>query len=114
MSIITKVLKQKCVYWAKIGNDEFGQPAYGAAIELDCRWSDKVEQIVNSEGAMVVSKTKVMVSVDVVIGGILIFSELASVQHLIEPQRNTGAYEIIQFDKVPNFKCTEFLRTAYL
>jgi len=114
MSIITKVLKQTCVYWAPTGFDEFGQRQYGAAVELKCRWTDVMKEVVAPDGTMVISKSEVMVSTDVKTGGVLKFGELDEVHYINEPTRNEGAYPIIQFAKVPNFKCTEYVRSAYL
>jgi len=114
MSVITKVLKQKCVYWAPDAVDVFGQPTYSVAVELDCRWDDVQQQIIKNDGTMVISKAEVMLSADVAVGGVLMFGLLESIMYLNEPTRNNGAFEILKFDKNPNFKCTEFVRTAYL
>jgi len=114
MSAITKVLKQKCVYWAPGTPDAYGQTTYSEAIELNCRWDDNQQQIIRDDGTMVMSKAEVMLSADVIVGGVLKFGTLDDVLYMNEPTRNDGAFEILKFDKNPNFKCTEFVRTAYL
>ncbi len=114
MSLITKVLKQKCVYWVFDDFDAQGQPVYKDGEELNCRWEDRVEEIVDTDGTKVLSKAQVMVSTDVKVGGVLWLGELGDETYSSEPTRNEGAFEIIQFSKIPNFRVTEYVRTAYL
>ena len=114
MSVITKVLKQKCVYWAPKEVDVYGQNTFEHPEELNCRWDDGIHEIVDTNGAKVASNAEVMVSEDVVVGGVLMLGTLIDVEIGVEPAQNTGAYTIIQFEKNPNFKCTEFVRTAHL
>jgi hypothetical protein len=114
VSVITKVLKQKCVYWAPGTLDGYGQPSYLSAIELDCRWASGSTQIIKQDGTITTSTSVVMLSQDVVIGGVLMLGTLEDVTDLIYPTKNEGAFEIIQFHKVPNFKNTENMRVAFL
>jgi hypothetical protein len=114
VSIITKVLKQTAVYWAPDGTDEYGQPTVASPVELDVRWEDTVEGVVNEEGSTVLSKSKVMVSADVAIGGMLWLGSLSDCPDPANPKNLSGAYEIIAFEKIPNFRCTEFMRIARL
>ena len=114
MSVIIKVLRQKCVYWAPGSPDAYGQPTYSDAVELWCRWDDTQQQIIKDDGTMVMSKAEVMLSADVAVGGVLLFGELVDVMYISEPTKNPGAFEILKFNKNPNFKCTEFVRVAYL
>lgn len=117
MSVITKILKQTCVYWPPSDSadfDDYGQPVAGQPVELNCRWSDEAEEIINPDGTALTSNTKVMVSSDVKPGGVLMLGTLEDVEDLITPKNNIGAYEILSFRKVPNFRCTEFMRIARL
>ena len=114
MSIITKVLKQTAIYWAPTGGfDKFGQALFSAPEEITCRWIDKTEEVITPDGTKVLSQSRAMVSKDVQVGGILMLGELDSTVDAI-PKNNPGAHEIVQFGKVPNFRCTEFVRTAYM
>lgn len=123
MSIITKVLKQKAVYWAPIedGNfeyqaafDDFGNKRQSEPIELDVRWEDIQEEVVNAAGSTVMVSNKVMVSADVKLGGYLMFGTLDDVDDRDNPLGNALTYEIMKFEKIPNIRASEFLRVAYL
>lgn len=114
MSVITKVLRQTCVYWPPASPDRYGQPTQGNPVELNCRWDDMIQEVVKDDGTIVMSKAEVMVSADVEVGGVLFLGTMDDVVDITNPKGNEGAYEILKFAKNPNFKCTEFVRTAYL
>ena len=121
MSIITRMLKQKCIYWPPGSEtsggfdfDDYGQPQYDVPVQLKCRWEDMAEEFIGPTGTTELSRSVVYVESDVTPGGVLFLSELADVDDLIVPKNNAGAWEIRAFSKLPNFKATEFLRTAYL
>jgi len=119
MSIITRMLKQKCTYWppGSVPFDDYGQPQYGTAVQLSCRWEDVAEEFIGPGDTTEISRSVVYVESDVEPGGVLLLSTLAAVTasgDLTVPKNNAGAWEIRKFDKLPNLKATEFLRTAYL
>lgn len=114
MSIITKVLKGTCVYWAPGEYDEFGQATYADPVELDCRWASVTEEVQKDDGTKVLSKASVMVSQDVQVQGVLMEGSLSDIVHSDDPLRNDNAYEIIQFAKIPNLRQTEYVRVAML
>jgi len=114
LRIITKILKQKCVYWSTGEFDEFGQPSFGPAVELKCRWVDQQQEVIKKDGTIACSRTAVNVESDVVLGGVLMKGELADVEHVNEPTKNAGAFEILRFDKVPDIKGSQYIRVAYL
>ena len=121
MSIITRMQRQTAVYWALEHNesggvayDDYGQPQYIDPVEISCRWSDKIVQFIDFNGSEQVSKSKVFVDRDMVASEVLMLSELVDVTNLSNPKENDGAWEIRGFNSVPNFKATEFLRTAFL
>jgi len=115
------MLKQTCVYWppasedtAGVANDEFGQPEFGTPAELSCRWEDVAKQFIGPDGSTRTSKSKVYVSSDVLLGGVLCKGTLVTVTSLTDPMLNDGAGEILDFSSLPNIRATEFLRIAYL
>lgn len=111
MSIITKMLKQAVVYWAPTGNDRFGKPTWDNPVELRARWEQSTGSVKAPDGETKTYGTIVYVESDVEVGGMILCSPLTS--GMFDP-REAGAIEIMKFDKLPNFKATEFLRTAYL
>ena len=121
MSIITRMLKQTCVYWplasAESGGlayDDYGQPVVTDPIEITCRWEDVNEEFLDATGTKQMSRAVVYVDRDVSLGGILMLGELTDITDEDNPKENDGAWEIRKFDKLPNFRATEYLRTAYL
>jgi hypothetical protein len=121
MRLLTKMLKQKCVYWPpgseETGGrdfDDYGRPVYATAIEIRCRWEDVVEEFIKPDGTQDTSRSKVYVDRDVRVGGVLWLGNLAGVSDLVNPKQNDGAWEIKRFDKLPTLKAAQFLRTAFL
>ena len=64
MSIITKMRKQTAVYWALSSYDEYGQPTWDSPVEIECRWEDKSEEFIVSDGTRQVSNAIVYVDRD--------------------------------------------------
>lgn len=114
MNIITRMRKQKCVYWALSSKNQFGEKQYDSPVEISCRWEDSSVEYLNSDGERVVSNAVVYVDRDVFVGSILMLGVLADITDYTYIKENVGAYEIQKFEKLPNFKTTEFLRTVYL
>jgi len=121
MSIITRMLKMTCVYWPPGGEDsgghdfdDYGKPLYADSVELKCRWEDKAIEFISSTGTAEVSKSVVFVESDVRPGGVLFLGSLTDLTDEDVPKNNDGAWEIKQFNKVPNLRVTEYVRTAYL
>ncbi len=122
MSIITRMLKQKAVYWALAGvesggedYDEFGQPQYTVPVEVACRWETKTVEFLGPQGTQEISNAVVYVDQDVDVGGVLMLGELTDIDSsLTVPKQNEETWEIRRFEKLPNFRNTENLRTVYL
>lgn len=131
MSIITKMLKQKAVYWAPSGPGQFGRTGFAQPVVLKCRWQDGSDIFAKAQEGGVnkeeVSTATVYVDRDVEEQGVLwlppepfdkVENEdvvvLAQVTNPDKPFENDGAREIKSFGKVPNLKRKEFIRTAKL
>ena len=114
MSIITRMRKQTCVYWALDTVDQFGAKQYDSPVEISCRWEEVSEEYLDANGQRLISNAKVYVDRDMVAGSVLMLDGIASITNEDDVRENLGAYEIKRFDKLPNFKADEFLRTCYL
>jgi len=121
MSIITRMLKQKAVYWPpgseETGGrdyDDYGKPVYAQPVEIDCRWEDVNEEFVQASGERVAAQCVVYTDRDVRIRGVLMLGTLPDVLDSLNPKANPNAWEIRRFDKIPNLRNTEILRKAYL
>jgi len=121
MGIITKMRKQTAVYWAlksiesgEVAYDNYGAPRLTDPVEISCRWEDITQEYIDPMGTRQVSHSRVYVDRDVNIGGVLMLGELTDVTDLTTPKENLGAWEIRQFEKLPNIRNTEVLLTVYL
>jgi len=112
MGIISKMRKQTAVYWPPGSVDAYGRPTQGTAVEISCRWEDVHEQFLSATGEEQTSNAIVYTSQDVELGGYLWLGAIASKP--AEPELDKNAYEIRKFEKLPNLKVSEFLRTAIL
>jgi hypothetical protein len=113
--------KQTAVYWPP-GSEEtggadydgYGHPLFASPVEISCRWEDIVQEFVDSENETRFSQSIVYTDRDVKLRGVLMLGTLNDVTDLDNPKENEGAWEIRRFDKLPNLRNTEILRTAYL
>jgi len=125
MSIIDVIIKscvQTAVYWGNPVNDGYGGLTYNDPVEVYCRWEDKNEIFIDTNGNELVSKSVVYVTQDVDNNGYLYLGTLDSILDSLEssatpinPINILGAYKIRRFDRIPKLGSTiEFLRKAYL
>ena len=121
MGIIARMRKQTAVYWPLASSDsggddfdDYGQPVVTDPIEISCRWEDVAEEFIDAKGTRQVSKSTVYVDQDVDVGGILMLGTEDDITDSTNIKENEGAWEIRRFDKLPNLRATEFLRTAWL
>lgn len=121
MGIITRMLKQTAVYWPPGSTDsdgddfdDFGVPIVTTPLEISVRWEDIAEEFIDSEGTRQISRSRIYVDRDVEIGGILMLGELTDITDAVNIKENDGAWEIRQFEKLPNLRQTETLRTVFL
>lgn len=117
--LIKKVCRQKAVYWGNPVNDGYGGYTFDTAIELDVRWEDAIRNLNHPVGEEVYSKATVIVQQDVDLHGFLFLGTLTDLNAmsgitLTNPRTIETAYEIIAFDKVPDIRAKEYVRTVYL
>lgn len=120
-SIIVKMRKQTAVYWALQGEesggsdyDSHGRPLYTTPVELTVRWEEVNESIILEDGTTYISRATVYTPIDIVRDGVLVLGKIADLESEDDPLSNNGSWSVVRFDKLPNLKVTEFLRTAYL
>ena len=117
MGIITRMRKQKAVYWPKSFPNKYGESTVAPPVEILVRWEDTVMKVTNFAGKEVMTKSIVYVPQllsgdEVTVGGHLFLGELTGAPS--NPVSNPYCYEIIRFDNVPDIRAKEFLRTAYV
>ena len=74
MSLITRMLKQKAIYWPVDGKDSYGQPTNGGPVAIKCRWEDVQEEFITPKGTTEMSKAVVYVDRDMEAGGLLLIA----------------------------------------
>lgn len=114
MGILERMLKQKAIYWQKIGEDDYGRPTFAKYRLINCRWEDAHEEFLNTEGTKEISQSVVNVDRDLKVGDILLLGQFNNVSDVTDPRNDPNAFEVGLFEKTPNLKATKFLRTAYL
>lgn len=120
MSLITRMRKQKAVYWKRTTNDRFMTYSFEAPVEIDCRWEDRDVELNDSQGLALNSKSIVYVDRAMEPGDVLLLGELTEAHADYvggsgdSPETLEGAFSIKQFDTLPNLKATENLYTAHL
>lgn len=127
MGLIARMLRETVVYWPPTGPDQFGILGFGTAVELPGRWEDATEEFIDANGTRTMSKARVYVGEDVLVGGFLWRGDLSSgsdITSTTDPRLNPGAWEIRKFDKLPKLHFVpadlldptsdKFLRTVLL
>ena len=121
MSIITRMRKQTAVWWpqqsaevAGMDHDRFGQPQVSDPVQISVRWEDVSEEFIDSNNTRQLSRARVYVDRDMSVGDILMLGKLTDITDAVNPKENINAWEVRRFEKLPNIKNTEQLRTVFL
>lgn len=115
MSLITRMRKETAVWFEKTGTDPYGKPTHGVPVEIKVRWDAVSKQFIKPTGEEVMSNAIVYVDRDVKVGDVLLLGTIAdNVTNPLDAKDNVGAWEVQRFDRNPNLRATEYLRTAYL
>lgn len=121
MGIITKMRKEKAVWWGVTALDEFGQPIFAEPLEIDCRWEDVLKIAINQEGDEFTSSSTVYVDREMVPGDWLWRGELAElpdgmeIDPRLDPPLGVDPARPIQgWEDMPKLSYKEHLLTALL
>lgn len=110
MGVITRMRRQDAVYWPVTRIDSQNRVVLGTAVAMKVRWEDKVEAYIDHFGQPQTSQSVIYVPSDVDIRGWLWLGLLAAKP--ADPTIVREAREIKCFEKLPNFRNTENLRTV--
>lgn len=75
----THNMPQTATYQPPVGQNGFGDPQFGAAVDVLCRWQDKADLFRDAQGREVVSSAVVYVAQVVEVGGLLDGREIRNV-----------------------------------
>ena len=111
MSLFTSSLRQSLTVWTRTGFDAYGKPTFSTPnSSTKCRWEDRSELVKTPSNDDVMTKARVFVSLDVVLGDYL-FLGISSAS---TPIGLAGAQAVILFKKIPTLNGKDFSRVAYL
>ena len=116
MSWITRNLRQTMVWWDRSGKNKFNKPTFAAPVEKICRWEDKEELFIDTDGMEVKSQGVIYTAHDMASGDYVYLGELADLSSSDEadPTVVSTAYEVRAFRKVPGIKSNESERKAWI
>lgn len=109
MSQETTSRHQKAVLWAANGFDDYGEPKVDAAVEIDVRWEEKLQEAVDPNGNTVAVDAVAVVNQDIVVGSIM---WLGKKDDLATPP--VDLKQVMAFNKIPDVKGRVFRRTVDL
>ena len=114
MRLLTRMLKQKMVYWAPSATpDAYGRPQYEDGVEMSCRWEVKAQEFINPQGDKKISSVVIYSQEDLETGGLVLLGTLDDVDYDGDA-RAQGAVEIQQVGRVPNLRAKQFLKQAFI
>jgi len=118
MSIITRMRKQKAVYWATPVPDGHAGFTWTAPVEISCRWDDEQKIFVDPSGEEKLSTAIIYPDRVLTLEGYLWEGTLVDLEEdnavTTDPRNIDGARQIKQLAKTPNLRNTETLYTAYV
>lgn len=109
-----RLRKQDATFWSKTGTDSFNRPTYAAPADVKVRWTDQSIEYITQKDEKTVSKAVVFVGQDMKVGDVLRLGKVATLLPGKTPLQQPGAYEVMQFRKIPNRSAKKFLRKAVL
>ncbi len=110
MSFPNNNLNQTATYWANTGSNGFGWFTFSTPVQINCRWIDKQELILDKDGKESLSDAVVSVDQDMSLSDYLYLGTSAAA----DPKDVSGTYEIKKTKKTPNLKADKFRRRVWL
>lgn len=108
--VISRMRKQDAVYWPATRIDAKNRVVLGTAVQIKCRWEDKSTEFIDMNGQPQISSVVVYVDRDVTLRGYLWLGLLADAPD--NPTTDPKGREIRSYEKLPNFRNTDYLRTV--
>lgn len=105
--------KQKAVVWKKQATpDRYGKFSFDEPLEIACRWDDSDNEYRDDKGDTKFSQTVLYPDRVLAVGDRA--REGAMESDTPDDPSETTTFEVVKFEKTPNFKATETLYRAYL
>ena len=116
-AVISKNCVQTAVYWGSPVEDGYGGKTWGDPVEIDCRWEETMQVMLDKDGEEITSRAAVYVTQDLEENGVLYLGTLDDLDsdQEADPLSNNAAYTIKRFAKTPVLgSTTQFRRVAFL
>jgi hypothetical protein len=110
MRILTKMLRQKAVYWEPQIADQFNEKRWELPVEIKCRWEDGGEEQLDYDGETFTPMHTVYSDRDLKVGGLLLLAYLVDMEGTEPPEE---AVRIRKVMKTPTLKANKFLRENF-
>lgn len=98
-------------YWGAPVQTGFGGYSFAAPVLLKCRWEDRTEKFMDSQGAETVSSAQVWTFDRLEDGGYLAKGDRTATA---DPTTLQDAYEIRRSDEIPDLRGLHYERRAFL
>lgn len=107
--------RQRAVLWTRSTEpDKFGKFTYAAPIEIRCRWEDIAKEFRDPKGQTVMSHSVVYVDRVIGVGDMLRLGEIETAEPSDPLDLPLTAFEVRQFNQLPNLRNKLTLYTAFL
>jgi hypothetical protein len=127
-------LRQKLTYWEVVSYDQYNKPTFADPIQLNCRWEDVAEAVIDKYGAEIISKSRIFLAVPIRVQGYVLPGEytfwvLESGEWddngvwvpnadwngaPIDPLTLEGIQEVRQVKSVPDLRANKQMYTVWL
>ena len=116
MAFLDSFLNQIAVYWPTPVKDGYGKLSFGTPIEINCRWQQKNELFLNSEGKETLSRAVIYPDQDVEVEGYMYLGRLTdlSILEKANPQLEVNAFPIKAYLKTIDVNGKEYVRKIWL
>ena len=116
LNFIDRLSVQTAVYWGSPVPNGYGGSTFADAIEIDCRWENKNQIVVGTDGKEITVDVIILTNTDMEIGGFLYLGSLTDLESDPNPDDSgVDAYEILSKRSIPLIRSTtEFVKTYYL
>lgn len=109
MSFTTRNLNDTCTFWG-VTADGYDGFTFSAPTIIKCRWEERGELFMNTQGEQEVSNAVVHLASDVSLGGYLYHGESVA----LDPTSLSGTFRIKRFNKITALRSMGISRVAYL
>ena len=109
MSMETDYRTQKATYWAKAGDNDYGEPTVSAGIEISVRWEQSKEDGLGNQSNSIPYDASVVVDRVIAVGSIMWLGKLLDL-----PTTTTDLFQVADYDEIPDIKGRKYRRVLKL